>query len=227
VPFRNRSLIGVVLERSGSVSAASTPKKLKDVTQVLDPHPALLPRLLELGHWVANYYLAPVGETFRSMLPPAVKLRAPRMQIIIALNAGARTVAAPNREAAGTRTKTETKRAAAEASVQTLLAERGPLPLPQLVKLAGVSRNVVNRLVQQGQLRQWEEPAATETIFEAEFDAPSNVLNEDQERAFAEISTWLDAANFTVGLLYGVTGSGKTEVYLRAVAETLSRGRNA
>ena len=262
VPFRNRSMIGVVLEVNGPeirgsgakapglprisdvAAKAATPYKqpLKDVAEILDSAPAVLPRLVELGHWVASYYLAPVGETFRAMLPPAVKLRAPRTQTIVAwnstasgLNADANAgpamagaeMSAEKTSAAKAPSKADAKRALAEARVQTVLTERGPMPLAQIVKLAGVSRKVIERLVQQGKARQWEEPAVVESIFEAEFDAPSNVLNDDQERTLGEIEGWLDAAKFTVGLLYGVTGSGKTEVYLRAVAETLARGRNA
>jgi primosomal protein N' (replication factor Y) len=225
VPFRSRSLIGVVVERNGASSQiAAETRALKDVSTVLDAPPTLRPRLLELGNWVTSYYLAPVGETFRAMLPPAVKLRPPRTQTIVALTNG-ETLAEPVRPAASG--KTNLKRAQAEARVLAALAERGPLPLSQVIKLAVVTKKTIARLEQQRKVRVWEEPVVTETIYDADFVAPSNVLNEDQVRAFREIETWLDAAVFTVGLLYGVTGSGKTEVYLRAVAATLARGRNA
>ena len=74
----------------------------------------------------------------------------------------------------------------------------------------------------------WEEPAAIEeSLFEADFAPPSNVLSDDQQRAVDEIASWLDSGTFVAGLLYGVTGSGKTEVYLRAVEATLARGKSA
>ena len=41
----------------------------------MDPLPALPPKLIELGHWISRYYLAPIGETFRAMLPPEIELR--------------------------------------------------------------------------------------------------------------------------------------------------------
>ncbi|HEY4581034.1 MAG TPA: hypothetical protein VIG89_08360 [Candidatus Acidoferrales bacterium] len=75
VPFRNRAVIGLVLERSARRSEIRT---LKDVSEVLDPLPALPAHLVELGRWVANYYLAPAGETFRVMLPPAIEVRVSR-----------------------------------------------------------------------------------------------------------------------------------------------------
>ena len=74
----------------------------------------------------------------------------------------------------------------------------------------------------------WEEPAETETsAFDADFTAPSNTLNDEQRLAVEEIRRWLDAGSFVAGLVYGVTGSGKTEVYLRAIEAALAQGRTA
>ncbi len=220
VPFRNRTLIGVALERSSGGRPETPP--LKDIAEVLDPVPALPPRLVELGRWVASYYLAPPGETFRAMLPPAVKARGPRTQKI--------TAWIPEAEAAAggeARTDEQRKRAKpGEMRVQHALTERGPLPLGQLLKLASVSRTIVQRLAKEGRVRLWEEPVEDQkSLFEADFIPPSNVLNEEQDRAAAEIDGWLAAEKFTAGLLYGVTGSGKTEVYLRAVEGALAHQR--
>src|SRR5260370_29480581 len=71
VPFRNRAMLGVVLGRGESADVVS----LKNVTEVLDPLPALSARLVELGRWISNYYLAPIGETLRLILPPSVEVR--------------------------------------------------------------------------------------------------------------------------------------------------------
>jgi primosomal protein N' (replication factor Y) len=116
-----------------------------------------------------------------------------------------------------------------EARVFHVLAEeRGPLPLPQLAKLAKVSRPLIERMIHQEKLKCWEEPIAIEEdLFDADYTPPSNILNVDQERELAVIRGWLDAGAFTAGLLYGVTGSGKTEVYLNAVEEVLARNQTA
>src|ERR1700680_1952340 len=71
VPFRNRAMLGVVLGRGDSLDGAS----LKDVTEIIDPLPALSPRLIELARWISNYYLSPIGETLRAMLPPSVEVQ--------------------------------------------------------------------------------------------------------------------------------------------------------
>src|SRR5712692_2962711 len=81
VPFRNRALVGVVL---GLTAHRLEAEQIKEIAEVLDPVPALPPLLLELGRWIANYYLAPPGEVFRAMLPPAVELRQARELLLTA-----------------------------------------------------------------------------------------------------------------------------------------------
>ena len=49
--------------------------RVKEIAEVVDPVPALPPKLIELGHWISRYYLAPIGETFRAMLPPEIEVR--------------------------------------------------------------------------------------------------------------------------------------------------------
>jgi primosomal protein N' (replication factor Y) len=290
VRFGRRALVGVVTVVHDRPPAS---EKVRPVTDVLDPLPALTPALLQLGEWLAAYYLAPIGEVFRAMLPPAVEIRQQRevfltaaghaelaalrglaapsakQQLDLAVLAALAEAASPLRESQlkrkypmdalarlqralfivaqesaphkKARTRTIVAWAArenaaaspagspAEARLRMVLqAECGPLPLPQALGLAKVSRSVVERLLRTGILQSWEEPLAFEhDLFEAEFVPPRNVLNESQQRVFAEIVGWLDARSFAAALLYGVTGSGKTEVYLRAVEHTLAAGRTA
>src|ERR1700692_114860 len=73
VPFRQKSLVGVVVDLP---ERAPEKTKIREISKVLDVIPALTPALIELGHWIAGYYLAPAGEVFRAMLPPATDLRA-------------------------------------------------------------------------------------------------------------------------------------------------------
>ena len=75
VPFRNRAMIGLSL---GETERAPEIKRIKEVTGLMDRVPALQPKLIELGHWISRYYVAPIGETFRSMLPPEIELRSDR-----------------------------------------------------------------------------------------------------------------------------------------------------
>src|SRR5258708_6896036 len=79
VPFRKKSMVGVVVELAEKAPQGT---QIREITQVLDFVPALTPKLIELAHWIAGYYLAPVGEVCRAMLPPVTELKSQR-QIIL------------------------------------------------------------------------------------------------------------------------------------------------
>jgi primosomal protein N' (replication factor Y) len=118
--------------------------------------------------------------------------------------------------------------AAEEAVREVLTATRGPLPLALLTKKAQVSRAVIHRLEKQGRVLTWEEPLTVEEdSWDTDFAPPTNILNAEQKLALAEIWRWLVAGKFAAGLLHGVTGSGKTEVYLGAIEAAISRGKTA
>jgi primosomal protein N' (replication factor Y) (superfamily II helicase) len=292
VPFRKKLLVGVVVE-----SVKNTPEgtNIREITRVLDFVPALTPKLIELAHWIASYYLAPIGEVFRVMLPPLTELKSQRH--ILLTESG--------REAAGSLSggelshglakleveffaklkakkgvmelgpkaklgldvpalqklqrlglieiresvqnkKRRTQRVIAwkgapagseapkpfaekEEKIRMLLeTERGPLPLSQLLKLSNVTRSLIERMLRDGLVQSWEEPLdPAEDPFDAGYTPPAHELNAEQESALKGIRARFELHEFGVQLLYGVTGSGKTEIYLRAVQETLACGKTA
>jgi primosomal protein N' (replication factor Y) (superfamily II helicase) len=96
------------------------------------------------------------------------------------------------------------------------------------MKKAEVSRAVIQRLEKQGRVLTWDEPLTVEEdSWDTNFAPPTNILNAEQKQALAEIWRWLVAGKFAPGLLHGVTGSGKTEVYLGAIEAAISRGKTA
>ncbi len=79
VPFRKKSMVGVVVEMTDQAPAMA---KLREISKAIEYAPALTPKQIELAQWIANYYLAPIGEVFRSMLPPLTELNV-RREIIL------------------------------------------------------------------------------------------------------------------------------------------------
>ncbi|MEP0844754.1 MAG: primosomal protein N', partial [Phycisphaerae bacterium] len=195
---------------------------LRPVAAVVDDRRLLDDQLLELGRWMARYYCCPLGRTLSSMLPEAVRERA-----------GYRTVRRLRIADRGLRmdglSEGTRKRSAKREAIRRLLREHPDgLDLEELVRESGASKSVVTAMVQAGQLLvETRRVPADAPDFDRPIAEPDFELNPAQQAAIRRIDELSANNEFRAVLLFGVSGSGKTEVYIRSIRAVVARGRQA
>jgi len=213
VPFGRRRLIGVVMEVADSSELA--PERLRPVLEVLDPAPLLDPGALELIRWAADYYHHPIGQVLASALPKALRLGAGSIateEYWTVTEAGAAALAAG-----------ELRRAPRQrALLELLLSLGGAATAPALEAHAPGWREGARALAARGLAARSARALAAAS--EPERARPAGPALLPEQRAAVE-QVARAAGTFAAFLLEGITGSGKTEVYLELTAQTLALGR--
>jgi len=219
VPFgKSQRATGYVV---GFADAAPDGVAVRDLAEVLDTFPLFTPDLLELVRWAEEYYLCPPGELYRAALPPGLNARAgaaaPRRRAV--------EYASPAAGAADALTALA-RRARAQHAVLEYLLARGRIPVEELRAAFPAGRAALVALREKGlALVEAEAPVPAGALLDAAAAAPP--LMPDQAAALDVLAAALAAREFAPFLLHGVTGSGKTEVYLRAIAKVRASGRGA
>jgi primosomal protein N' (replication factor Y) len=199
--------------------------RLKKISKVIDKTPLFDEDLLTLAEWISQYYVCPLGQVLSAMIPAAVKkgvgvkkqafaylpsteieetikkLRSPKQKNIIKI---LRELNAFDEENG------------IEKSVLLEEADCTDAPLKRLIQ---------NDFVKVKYQTVFHSPPAVPDSF---IDESGNViLNEDQSAALTTVNNGIDSSKFSVALLYGVTGSGKTEVYIRSIQHAIDQGKTA
>jgi primosomal protein N' (replication factor Y) len=230
VPIGNRTVTGCVVE-----SPARTPTpdqrgvrlqpEMKDIIEVLDAESFLPPAVVDLCQWVAEYYLAGIGDAIAVALPPGARHKASgfRTRRMATLTAHGRSAAA------GSATDGDLRLTARQRdAVAALSAAAAPLPLSAL-RERGVTADLVGRLARHGLVTISEETHERDPFEDAVTTDvardPARQLTVEQEAALEQLEGLADRREFHVALLHGVTGSGKTEVYLRLAQRVCGSGR--
>ncbi len=226
VPLRNRTVTGFVVGVAKTIDPALGPS-IRDVIEVVGDEPAIDGPILELCRWAAAYYLAPLGEVLSAALPSSERASASRRLRLTEL--GARTTGS-----------------AVPAGLSALALDEGDREL--LVRLKKSKTLSVNALLRQGATQASRVAFLEQRGFvEVAEDirgtrrkprgGPADILGAPAERALPTLNEHQAAAHrallsaldngYATFVLQGITGSGKTEVYLRIIADVRSRGRGA
>jgi primosomal protein N' (replication factor Y) (superfamily II helicase) len=214
VPFGRQHLVGVIMASADTSELA--PGRLKPILEVLDGRPVLDAAALELLGWAAHYYHHPIGEVLAGALPRALRLGASATgseERWVATALGAEACAAG-----------EPRRAARQRSLLEFLQAQGGAATATLNERLGSWRDPARSLLARGWI------ARTESALEAQAGAArvrtaGPALLPEQGAAVEAVAASL--GRFGAFVLHGITGSGKTEVYLRLIERVLARGERA
>ncbi|MGD0767695.1 MAG: primosomal protein N' [Tepidisphaeraceae bacterium] len=216
----NRPMRGWVVAVRGS----SELPKLKNLLAIDDERVLVSPPVMELSRWIGRYYSAPLGVVLESVIPAAVKKK-----IGIGYSSIVRLAQGPEKIQEVLEKTKSRKRRAVLARLLQVEKDKG-IELNRLAGEAGVRAPTVRKLVALGLVTIRSEidlPKMTVNIAQGSGDEAKIELNEDQKKAFEDLRPRVLEGGFSVNLLHGVTGSGKTEIYLQVIAEAIRIGKRA
>ncbi len=224
VPFGKRSLTGYAVELHADLPTdiEFDESKIKEIIEVSDDEPLITPEILKLTQWTADYYASFWGEMLKASLPAGInneKVKPKRRKAVrLCRNAGA----LPRTPAEKTLTEQQQK------IVDLLTANGGEMLFTDVIEQAATNASPINTLVKRGLLEIYVEDVMRDPLGKADFPALDDfTLTDDQQTALDQVTTAVAGDAFKAFLLHGVTGSGKTEVYIRAMRFALDAGRSA
>lgn len=209
VPFGRRKLVGFVLETADRSRVGRD--QLKPATALIDSRPLFNPELFELLRWSADYYRHPIGEVLAAAVPALLRQGKPLYEEVTFWSATAGPEALSGR-------------ARRQRQLLDFIAERERITRTELID-AGFSPALLRQLLDKGLARERKQSAPASTPF-TPLQPGSRERPEPNEEQSAAIAKFRAAGGgFRSALVNGVTGSGKTEVYMRLMEDELAAGR--
>ncbi len=202
--------------------------KLKAVTKIIDKEPLVDCELMELARWISSYYVCPLGQVLAAIVPAAVKHDAGvKTQNNVFLNVKTENLEKKICELKGKKQK----RIVAFLQEQKAFDKDSAVESQSLLEKAGCGKEPLKKLAQEQVIK-----TVQKTILKSLPAIPQSlsikttgqiILNQDQKNALESIKARIDNGKFGVTLVYGVTDSGKTELYIRAIQAVLETKRSA
>jgi primosomal protein N' (replication factor Y) len=216
----NRPTNGYVI----GISPTTAFPKIKKLLRIEDERVLVPPKLMALAQWMSRYYCAPLGTVLESVLPSAVRKQ---------IGVGYQQIVRPVPERAELQRLFEGTKAPKRRSILGRLLQLAPgegIELVHLATEAGVTAPTVRKLVRLGIVTitpQIDLPGLAEAPEPAGQREADITLNPDQRKVFDDLVPRVTGGGFSVNLLLGVTGSGKTEIYLQCIRKVIEQGRRA
>ncbi|HEY0766112.1 MAG TPA: primosomal protein N' [Pyrinomonadaceae bacterium] len=221
VPLGRSVVTGYIVNLLDDLNADLVETDIKDAKELLDETPVCGPEILQLARWVADYYACPIGEVIKAALPPGMSPKRKSAPVTQAkLRRFVRLKQASDSE--------EQKLTEAQRRVLDTLAANGPMLVQAVIKTANVGASTVSSLEKKALVEIYVDAIRRDPLAEnlGIYDVEHN-LTTGQAKVLAQIEEQMNAGEYSAFLLHGVTGSGKTEVYMRAMNNALSLGRSA
>jgi len=213
VPFRNKSVVGLVMALNDEVDVAS--EKLKALEAVIDETPIFSEQEMGLLQWASHYYHEPIGNVVQTALPK--RLRAGETVDVAAVSAWKLT------EAGHESGNTLSARATQQRALWHLLQKQGEAVTAEVLnRFLNQWRLPMKRFQEKGWVIETEKSCLHAMPVREKTARPGHILNAEQQAA---VDAVLAASGFDAFLLEGVTGSGKTEVYLGMIESVIAKGQ--
>lgn len=217
IPLRNQQATGTVL--SVHPAAESKFKNLRAIQSVIDQGPTMTPKLLELGRWISEYYCSSFESVMRAMLPESVRANKHEAREVKFV----KLLRSPTEEECSALEK----RAAKQWDAIKLLQETD-VPIPLAEFNASAIKGLLTKFTEAPMIAVLDGQVERDPYADDEFISTSPLpLNEEQEQVMVQVLEAVrNPADAKPILLLGVTGSGKTEVYLQAAQRVLEMGKS-